>query len=317
MKTIYLIRRNIKLFFKDKGMAISSMITPLILILLYATFLKNVYVDSFHQAIDNVGISISEKYINGFVYGWLFSSLVAVSAVTVSFCSNLLMVSDKVSGAINDFGVAPITKTKIAISYYVASMLVSMIIITIEIIIGFIIMASSGWFLSASDVVMIFVSAFLLVNFGTSLSSIINCFLSSQGQMSAVGTLVSSIYGFICGAYMPINQFGSGLQHVLSFLPGTYATHAIRYSFERGVLNELKTSQGFPSEVVNKIASSFDINISFFNNEIPFWGSIIILASSTVIFISIYILLNVRKNMLKWFIKICIVLLKCFLKFKI
>ena len=34
-----LIKRNTKLFFKDKGMLITALITPLILLLLYATFL--------------------------------------------------------------------------------------------------------------------------------------------------------------------------------------------------------------------------------------------------------------------------------------
>ena len=86
MTTTYLIKRNIKMFFKDKGLVLSSLITPLILILLYVTFLKNVYVDSFNSALEQVNMTIDEKHINGFVYGWLFSSLLAVSGVTVSFC---------------------------------------------------------------------------------------------------------------------------------------------------------------------------------------------------------------------------------------
>ena len=36
-----LIKRNTKLYFKDKGMFISSLITPMILLVLYATFLGN------------------------------------------------------------------------------------------------------------------------------------------------------------------------------------------------------------------------------------------------------------------------------------
>ena len=38
-----LISRNRKLFFRDRGMFLSSLITPVILIVLYATFLANVY----------------------------------------------------------------------------------------------------------------------------------------------------------------------------------------------------------------------------------------------------------------------------------
>lgn len=97
MKLGYLVLRNMKLFFKDKGLVLSSLITPMILIVLYVTFLRNVYVDSFHAAVDANNIAVSDKVVNGFVYGWLFSSLLAVSGVTVAFCSNLLMVQDKVT----------------------------------------------------------------------------------------------------------------------------------------------------------------------------------------------------------------------------
>lgn len=52
MKAVFaLISRNKKLFFKDRGMFFSALITPGILILLYATFLANVYRDSFVSAI--------------------------------------------------------------------------------------------------------------------------------------------------------------------------------------------------------------------------------------------------------------------------
>ena len=46
-----LVRRNVKLYFRDKGMFFSSLITPIILLVLYATFLKNVYDDSFRSAL--------------------------------------------------------------------------------------------------------------------------------------------------------------------------------------------------------------------------------------------------------------------------
>ena len=50
-----LIRRNCKLFFKDKGMFFTSLITPVILLVLYATFLAKVYRDSFAAAMPAAG----------------------------------------------------------------------------------------------------------------------------------------------------------------------------------------------------------------------------------------------------------------------
>ena len=67
MRTVLaLMDRNRKLFFKDKGMLFTSMITPVILIVLYATFLAKVFRDSFTAAIPDV-ITISDKLINGTV----------------------------------------------------------------------------------------------------------------------------------------------------------------------------------------------------------------------------------------------------------
>ena len=46
---ITLVDRNRKLFFRDKGMLLSSLITPMILIVLYATFLaKKVLIHIFN-----------------------------------------------------------------------------------------------------------------------------------------------------------------------------------------------------------------------------------------------------------------------------
>ena len=94
-----LIKRNIKLFFKDKGMFFVSLITPAILLVLYATFLGNVYRDSFLMAVPE-GIVVADSIVNGFVGGQLASSILAVCTVTIAFCSNMLMVQDKAKGAL-------------------------------------------------------------------------------------------------------------------------------------------------------------------------------------------------------------------------
>ena len=75
MKTfLSMTKRNIKLFFKDKAMFFTSLITPVILLVLYSTFLAKVYRDSFTSALPD-GIVVSEKLIGGMVGGELFSSL--------------------------------------------------------------------------------------------------------------------------------------------------------------------------------------------------------------------------------------------------
>ena len=117
-----LIQRNRKLYFKDKGMLFSSLITPAILIVLYATFLAKVYRDSFVSAISDK-ISISDKLIDGTV-----AALLAVSCVTVTFCVNLTMVQDRANGTSKDFNVSPISRCKLYLGYFLSTVANSLMI---------------------------------------------------------------------------------------------------------------------------------------------------------------------------------------------
>ena len=293
-RTSLLIKRNVKLFFKDKGMFFTALITPAILLVLYATFLGNVYRDSFLANLPNAA-SLSEKLINGLVGSQLVSSILAVSCVTVAFCSNFLMVSDKANGTIKDLAISPTKSSTLAISYYVATIISTLTICIIATIICLVYLYAVGFFMSALDVLLLFIDVILLVLFGTALSSIINIFLSSQGQISAVGTIVSSGYGFICGAYMPLSSFGEGLQKIISFLPGTYATALIRNHSMQGALSELE-NEGITSDAVNALKDAMDCNIYFFEHKVDISTMYIILGASTAILLGIYILINVLKK---------------------
>ncbi len=284
-----LIQRNCKLFFKDKGVFFTSLITPLILLVLYATFLANVYKDSFASAIPE-GFPVSENLINATVGGQLFSSLLAVSCVTVAFCSNLIMVQDKVTGARKDLTVTPVKKSTLALGYYIATTISTSIVCLLATAACLIYLANVGWYLTVGDILYLLLDMFLLVLFGTALSSIVNLFVRTQGQMSAVGTIVSAGYGFICGAYMPISQFGTGLQKVLSFLPGTYGTSLFRNHAMRGVFAEM-TKQGFPEEAIQGIRDAIDCNLSFFGHALGTADMYGIVGTSVILLLVCYVLL--------------------------
>ena len=292
--TSTLIKRNIKLFFKDKGMFFTALITPVILLVLYATFLGNVYRDSLTAGIPE-GIELSKNIIDGLVGSQLISSILAVSCVTVAFCSNFLMVQDKATGIIKDFKTSPAKSSTLSISYYIATLASTLIICLAAAAVCLIYSATVGWYMSLSDILYLLLDIALLALFGTALSSVINFFLSTQGQIDAVGTIVSSGYGFICGAYMPISSFSAGLQRVISFLPGTYGTSLVRNHTMRGALAEMQT-QGVPVEVINELKSALDLNLEFLGQQVSISSMYLILIAAIVILITVFILLNRYKK---------------------
>lgn len=291
---IKLIKRNVKLFFKDKGMLLTSLITPIILLVLYATFLANLYYKNFTEGMPN-SIHISKSVIDGIVAGQLMSSLLAVSCVTVAFSSNFLMVQDKANGTIKDFNTSPVKSSTLSLSYYIATLISTFIICIIATCacLGYVYI--KGWYMSSSDVIMLFIDVILLILFGTALSSVVNFFLTTQGQITAVGTMIGAGYGFICGAYMPISSFSEGIQKAIMFLPGTYGTSLVRNHSMNGALEELN-KQGVPKMIMTSIKDVLDCNLYFFDKKVEMTTMYLVLFITIVLLVIVYILLNKFKK---------------------
>ena len=288
-----LIKRNCKLFFKDKGMFFTALITPGILLVLYATFLGNVYRDSFTMSLPPM-FTLSDSILNGLVGGQLVSSILAVSCVTVAFCSNMLMIQDRANGTIKDLRISPVRSSTLAMGYYIATLISTLLICLVAAAICLAYLAAIGWYLSALDVLLLFADVVLLTLFGTALSSVIGFFLSTQGQISAVGTVISAGYGFICGAYMPISQFSEGLQNAVGFLPGTYGTSLLRNHALRGVFAAMERD-GIPTEAIRGMQDTVDCHLYVFDTEVPPSTMYLILGGSVVLLVGVYILLNAFK----------------------
>lgn len=285
-----LVRRNIRMFFSDMGLFLTSLITPVILLLLYITFLAGIYRDNFTAGF-SAGITVPQGLVDGFVSAQLVSSVLAVCTVTVSFCSNMLMVQDKANGTLRDLTVSCVDRRVLAVSYYCASFVSTLIINLVTAAAGLLYMAVTGWYMSPGDVVCLILDVVLMVLFGTAASGVVNFFLSSQGQISAVGTLVSSCYGFISGAYMPISQFSPALQKVISFLPGTYGTSLLRNHAMGGVFREL-SALGIPSGELEALRDVVDCNIYLFGEAVGMGWMFAVPALFTAAFLLVYILLN-------------------------
>ena len=270
------------------------MITPLILLVLFATFLRNVYIDSFKSAFPE-GFTVNGRILEGITGAWLMSSILSVSSVTVAFCSNVVMINDKIEGSLNDFRVSPVKGVTTSVAYFISNYFVTLMVMLCLMLVGHIYLAAVGWYIPVVDVFMIIVDVICGVLFGTLLAGVVESFISSQGGLSAVSTLVSSMYGFICGAYMPFSQFSEGLRNVLCCLPGTYGVGIMRNHYMSGYLSAL-AEEGIPPESVTAIKENFDISIKCFGTEISLGAMYGILLGACALLLSAYVAIVIVKN---------------------
>ncbi len=286
---VLLTKRDMVLYFKDKMTFLVSLITPMILLVLFITFLKTAYENEIIAAI--APLTIDGRILDGFSGGWLFSSVLATSCITVSFCSGM-MVIDKVSKADLDFRVIPVRQSIVKLAYVFSNFLSTLFVCLALLIIGLIYLAFVGFYLHVADVFLAILNIALTALFGTLLSNIIWTFVNSQGVVSAICTLMSAIYGFICGAYMPISSMGEGFKVFTGFLPGTYSTVFFRNIFLRGNLDVMKES--LPVAAVDGIAESFDVTYTFFGRDVSTLAMFLILLGWIVVLFGILILVSSR-----------------------
>lgn len=262
-----LIKRNIKLFLKDKALFFVAMISPMVLLILFLTFLGDIYKDNLLGIFEMFGMSIGEDLLDGTVIVYLFSSLLSVSCVTVAFCCNVISIQDKMNGVVKDFMVTPTRKIVVTLSYLIATFLVSLLIDIIMFGALMIILGVKGQFyFGVGDILKSLGDIVLLSGFGAVLSSIVCYFCSTQPQLGAITGIVSSCYGFLCGAYMPISEFAEGIRNIISVLPGTYGTTLLKSHLTTGYLDKIGES-GVSGEAIEAIKKGFDLRLSVFGNE--------------------------------------------------
>ena len=272
-----LVGRNCKVFFKDKGVFLPSLISPLILLFLFIAFLGNVYRDSIRSVV--AGFEISEGLVESIASGWLVSSLISVCAVTIAFTAGTVMVQDRVTGARDDFLVSPVSSGTLSLSYFVSTYIVTATMCFFALGAGFIFMVAVGWHLSFAEFVLTVADTLLLVLFGTALSSLVCGFLKSQGAVTAVEATVSAAYGFLCGAYMPLSQLTEWLKNILMFFPGTYGTGLMHLHLMGGAIDAM-AEEGIPPAMIAGMKEGFDCTLQFFSSEVPVWTCYAVLAGA-------------------------------------
>lgn len=281
-----LTKRHTKLFFKDKSAFLPALITPVILVILFITFLKGIYTNVLLMYVPE-GMTLESSIVNAFTGSWLISSILGVSCVTIAFCTNIIMASDKTNKTINDFYVLPVKKNTISLSYLFSNFISTLLVCLVCMSLGFLYFAIVGWYFTFIDVLLITSIVVMCCLFGSTLACVVQYFVSSIGGISAIATLVSSMYGFICGAYMPLSQFSPVVRDIISFLPGTYTLGLLRNFYMRGIMTEL--SQVLSEQSIELIKNDFDAILYFQGNRVQIWQMFLIVGLSILVFLTVYL----------------------------
>ncbi|CBL92473.1 ABC transporter permease [Leuconostoc gasicomitatum] len=272
-----MISRHLKIYFRDKGTIISSLIAILVTIALYVLFLGN-YLES---TINNtIGVNTGNFL---FVNTWVLSGIIIVSSVTVSLGIFGVKVKDDETEIFKSFAVSPVSKLSIVLSYIIAAWIMSFIITLIAFILWTIVMKILGYtIISFSSLPLLLLYVIINILSSTSLTFFIVNFVKSVTAFSSISTIVGTLTGFLAGIYLPIGALPKYVQFLMKFFPPTYGVAQIRSALADSPLknitqkdsistiNQLKLYMGIKVEVFGHLLTNIDITIILLGTTILF-----------------------------------------------
>lgn len=231
-----LTRRNVVVFFRDPAAVFFSLLSPIILFVLFSAFLGGVQTDALQKSLPTA----SADDVDAFVYSWVIANLVMITTATTSLSALVVFVNDRVGNVFRDFLVSPISRLQMILSYLLGAFVVSValsttVFVLADVYLGVVHSAalSAGAFAQALAQLVGFCLLF------SAIWSLVVTFIGSAGVFTSVATIVGTAGGFLAGAYITVGALPSGVVTFMNVLPLNQAATLMRGPFTRGPLDAL------------------------------------------------------------------------------
>ena len=240
------IKRNLLLFFKDWQSILFSLLTSIIVLILYLLFLKGTFVSAIQSAMEQypgLASMVPQKDIAMFANLFLLSGILGSAMISVPFSCITVVVKDRANKVDYDILSTPLKRGQIIFAYFVSAVLTSILLNSIILAVGLIgIRMQGNMYLNISQVI----KAFSIVALGSISASaifmIVVLFFKTVSACEAFFGILSAASGFVIGAYIPISQFSNEVQTVCNLFPASQITIMLRNILLNGLLEHVNTS---------------------------------------------------------------------------
>ena len=241
-----LIKRNLLLFFKDWQSILFSLLTSIIVLVLYLLFLKGTFVSAIQRAMEQypgLASMVSEKDIDMFANLLLLTGILGSAMISVPFSCITTLVRDRANKVDYDILATPLKRGQIIFAYFVSAVLSSTLLTGFILAIGLVGISLQGdTHLNAIQLVKSFAVVALGSISASAIFMIVVLFFKSVSACEAFFGILSAASGFVIGAYIPISQFSNGVQTVCNLFPASQITILLRNILLNGLLEHINTS---------------------------------------------------------------------------
>lgn len=243
-----------QVFFRDKGAVFFSLLSPLIIFLLFFLFLGASQLTSLKESLPH----IDEDKLSLFLNSWVYAGIVMTTTITTGLAALGVFVADRESGRFTDFAVSPVPRWKVVMSYLLATASIAAIITTIVYIAAQIYLIMQGASVPTLEALIQTVGRYLLIVFSfAALSSLMITFIKSNAAFTSLSVIVGTGIGFMAGIYVPLGIMSTSVANVLNALPFAQSAVLLREPFVAVPLE--RVGEGQPAQVVEQLTETYGL----------------------------------------------------------
>ena len=285
---ISLVKRNLKMFFRDKTSVFFSLLSVFIIIGLYILFLGNLVSGGLKELLGDSARFTTDS--------WIMAGLLSVTSITTTMGAFGIMVEDNTKKIIKDFSSAPLKRSQLVGGYIASSFIIGMLMTIAALIVAEIyIFSGGGKFLELMQVIKLLGLMILSVFTSSAMVFFIVLFFKSTTAFATASTIVGTLIGFLTGIYIPIGNLPATMQTVIKLFPISYSG-----SLFRQIMMEAPMAAGFkniPAEAVSSFKQSMGVVYYFNGKEISPLVSILILIATGLLFYALAVIkMSIKKK---------------------
>ena len=284
-----LVKRNMRLFLRDKGAVFFSLLSMLIVLALMLFFLGDMNVDNLKEALADIpGRNADTDADNAFLFVvlWTCAGIVSINAVTVTLAVYSAMIKDRTEGRLASICTLPISRLTVSASYVTAAWLCSVFICVITLAISEIYCIIIGGEIF-SVLTHLKLLGMIVVNSFTyaALMYLAATLIKTQGAWSGIGTVVGTLVGFLGGIYIPVGALADGMVNVMKFVPVLYGTKMFRSVMTEDI--SARIFDGIPDAFRTEYFEIMGVELDFFGTGVNNAACVILLTLCGIIFLSL------------------------------
>lgn len=253
-EVISIVKRNIKIYLRDKLAVFFSFLSTIILMAIYILFLGNIggeYLDSI----------LTPGEINFVVYSQMMAGVIVLNTLTIPLGNLGSMVTDFEQGKMDAFMVTPVKRYKIILGYYLSSLIITLALSLIFWLVAVVVLGLvTGIFYPIGVILVIIPIIILFVLISTSIMILITSFIKSINAFGAFSGIFGSVIGFVSGIYIPLSSSSPAfLRSISSLIPFTHMGILVKQILMKPGF-EIVAEKGGNAEVIAGLQDGFGYN---------------------------------------------------------